>query len=634
MKKGGKILTIVIPYYNSGEYTHELLKALDPQINDDVEVMVIDDGSSQPFETSFAWCNVIRKDNGGVSTARNLGIEKSKGEYIAFIDSDDMVSSDYLSRILKAAAEGPDLIELSWKSLTGEGYQFDYKLRSLSDRLTNPSVWCRVFRKSFLGDIRFNELKDSTEDEDFSRRVGYLDLKRMSTVKRAVVTEYIYFYRNLVGSKIKRFKAGLMNTKRVVYYYQKIHRSMTWLLDEVKKQDERNEVWILTYQNEIPELARYAQISEPHSMWTHYAKGEKYDAIEIIKPPIKTQVVIYRRFMHYIGGLMTFTLNFVDRLKDYYDITVVTERMDPERLRELSKDVRVVVGVKEVVCDSLIMLSFLDPLPTNVHAKIIIRMVHACKTEPDWNIPKDYDELLFVSETAKESHKDTEHEVIHNMLRIEDKQHLLLVSATRFPAHDKGPIEQRMRLLADMLNEAGVSFTWLNFADGKMQDPPKNFINCGVSYNMQSIIKKADYLVQLSSSECWSYACLESLMLGTALIVCPFPSIFEMGFKDGVHGHVIPFDMKYDVKKLLDVPKFKYEYDNESIVNKWRGVLGNTTPLHDYVPGVEVKVRILREFRDAYSQELLTPNKTIIVSLERAEEMEHNLGPGYVQIIP
>lgn len=626
-------LSIIIPYYNSGEYTQELLRVLDPQINDKVEVIVVDDGSREPFECPFAWCNVIRKNNGGVSSARNLGIEKSKGEYIAFIDSDDMVSKDYLSRVLEAAAAKPDLIELSWKSLTGEGYQFDYKLRSLSDRLTNPSVWCRVFRRSFLGNVRFNELKDSTEDEDFSRRVGYLDPERMSSVKRAIVSEYVYFYRNLVGSKIKRFKAGLMNTKRVVYYYQKIYRSMTWLLDEVKKQDERNEVWILTYQNEIPELARYAQISEPHSMWAHFAKGEKYDAINIIKPPIKTQVVIYRRFMHYIGGLMTFTLNFVDRLKDYYDITVITERMDPERLRELSRSVRVVVGVKEVVCDSLIMLSFLDPLPTNIHAGRVIRMVHACKTEPDWIIPKDYDELLFVSETAKKSHGDTEHEVIHNMLRIEDKQHLLLVSATRFPANDKGPIEKRMRQLADMLNEAGVSFTWLNFADGKMQDPPRNFINCGVSYNIQSIIKKADYLVQLSSSECWSYSCLESLMLGTALIVCPFSSIFEMGFKDTENGYIIPFDLKFDVKKLLKVPRFKYDYDNDSIVDQWRGVLGNTTPLHDYVPGVEVRVRILKEFRDAYSQELLTPGKTIIVNIERAEEMKRNLGEGYVQII-
>ena len=70
------------------------------------------------------------------------------------------------------------------------------------------------------------------------------------------------------------------------------------------------------------------------------------------------------------------------------------------------------------------------------------------------------------------------------------------------------------------------------------------------------IIRAADYLVQLSDSECWSYACLEALTAGTPLICTPFPSIYEMGVKDKVHAHIIPFDMDFDVEILKKVPHF------------------------------------------------------------------------------
>ena len=67
-------LSIIIPYYNDGDFTHCLLDRLAPQVTDQVEVMVIDDGSRIPFETHHKWCKVIHKKNGGVSTARNMGL--------------------------------------------------------------------------------------------------------------------------------------------------------------------------------------------------------------------------------------------------------------------------------------------------------------------------------------------------------------------------------------------------------------------------------------------------------------------------------------------------------------------------------------------------------------------------------
>ena len=64
-------LSLIIPYYELKEYTDELLKALAPQVTPEVEIILIDDGSSIPFETDFEWLKVIWKEN-GVSLLMNI----------------------------------------------------------------------------------------------------------------------------------------------------------------------------------------------------------------------------------------------------------------------------------------------------------------------------------------------------------------------------------------------------------------------------------------------------------------------------------------------------------------------------------------------------------------------------------
>lgn len=627
------ILSIIIPAYNAEPYLGNLVDCLQDQMPMDktVEVIIVDDGSSQPVEYSAKWLKVIRQTNQGVSVARNVGIDKAKGQYIAFIDADDLVPAYYIEKILEKTKTEPDVIELSWRSLTKDNWNIDQKLISEDDRLPNPSVCTRCFKRSYIGDVRFNVKKDSTEDEDFCRKMGYLDPQ--GDFKRAVITDYMYYYRDTVEmSKTKRYAAGLMNTKRVVYFYKHVTADMRWLLEEVKKEDETNEVFVMTYQNDIPELKRYAQIIKPGMFWGHIIKGEHYDNLIEKKPPIRTQVVIYRKHIPMVGGLLTFTMNFIESLGEDYDITVVCEDIKNERMLQLLPKVRVITGrdQKPIYCDTLIILSFLDHKPMNIIAKKTVRMCHACKTDPSWKIPQDYDELLYVSGTAMNSFGVYDGKVLHNLNTIKTKDSLFLVSAIRLPAPDKGDIENRMRKLADKLNKAKIPFVWLNFSDGGLQHPPKNFYNAGVNFDMPSIVKMATYSVLLSDSECWSYALLESLMANTPVICTGFPSAYEMGVRDGVNGYIVPYDMEFDVTKLLKVPEFTFDYDNEAIRQQWVEILGHTKPRHDYQPGKLVMTKVIGDYYDMLLQEDVRKGTELFMTIERAQQVRE---AGYIEII-
>lgn len=612
-------LSIIIPYWNAEKYTSELLGCLNKQMTKDVEVILVDDGSDKSFTTEFTWCKVIRKDNGGCSTARNAGLDVAKGEYVQFIDADDLVSDHFIYELLEKIKEKPDVIEFSWKSLTNEGTQYNKKLCCDTDRLTNPSVCTRCFKRSFIGDVRFNEKKDSTEDEDFSRKIGYLDPEH--EFNRAIIPDYMYFYRTDINdSKVKRFKMGLMKTKRVTYCYNHVTSDMTFLINEIREQDERNEVWLLTNKCDIPELKRWCQISKPCRMWTHELKGEDNPDIEVINPPIKTQVVLYINSINVVGGIGTFIYNFCKTMSDYYDITYVVNKASELHINYMSNVVKVLTNPKtKIICDTLIMLRILDQIPENIEYSKSIRMCHACKTNPSLHIPQDTDYIVNVSETSKQSFgKEAEKGiVIHNMISQYEHKPIILMSATRIPAADKGNNEKRMMKLAEMLNNADIPFLWLNFSDGKLENPPKGFINMGLHMNASEYFGAATYVVQLSDREAWPYTVLEALVQGVPVLVCPFESAFEMGVKDGVNGYVVPFDMDFDVRKILTVPRFNYGYEDKVIEKKWIELLDapSTRP-----ETLRVKVKI-NKYYDMELHKHVYKDEEFVVSYCRAMKL-------------
>ena len=615
-------LSIIIPYYNTKEYTDELIECLAAQMKKDVEVILIDDGSDEPYTRKFKFLTVIRTNNRGQSKARNLGLNSANGDYIQFIDSDDMVADNFIERLLEEIKNDPDLIEFSWRSLNTNGAMFNFRVTQ-GDRLSNPSACTRCFKRDLIGNVRFNEQKDACEDEEFTRKLGIF----RHPLKVAIIPEYMYFYRTDVeGSNTKRYKQGLCKTKRIVYYYEKVTKDRKDILKEIKKDDKTNEVFLLTYHNEIPELEMYCQISRPFTLWTHYLKGEPYRGCNIIQVPEKYKTVLFINYLHVIGGIETFIYHFAQIEK----VTLIVGSIHVEQREKLSKVCEVVDYNPRGTyhCETLILLRILDKMPENIFCKRSVRMCHGCRTNPNWHISQDTDFIVNVSEASKQSFdKEAKYGmVIHNPITKTDKRALILVSATRIPAPDKGDYEHRMRILADRLNEAEIPFIWFNFSEGYLNNAPRGFINIPKEMDIQPYIAKADYLVQLSNSEAWSYSILEALINGTACLVCPFPSAYEMGIEDGKNGYIIPFDMGFDVHKLLDVPKFEYEYDNKEIKKQWDGIIsGKTKPKKKS----GTKVRITTAYNDTELKRIIKAGESIIVSKERAKQIV-NAGFGEV----
>ena len=106
------ILSIIIPIYNVAEYLTQCLDSVYSQIRDNYEVILVDDGSTDDsgsiceyYKLKYPQTIVVHKGNGGLSDARNAGIEVASGEYIFFIDSDDWLAPNAISTLLDYATE-------------------------------------------------------------------------------------------------------------------------------------------------------------------------------------------------------------------------------------------------------------------------------------------------------------------------------------------------------------------------------------------------------------------------------------------------------------------------------------------------------------------------------------------------
>lgn len=133
-------LSVIVPMYNVQEYIRECLDSLVRQTLQDMEVIMVDDGCTddtasiaQEYANYNMNFHLLHKKNGGLSDARNYGLKFAKGEYIAFLDSDDFVEATLYEKMIQKASEGNDIVVTDIEYYYKDNHDKCYVMKGLSE---------------------------------------------------------------------------------------------------------------------------------------------------------------------------------------------------------------------------------------------------------------------------------------------------------------------------------------------------------------------------------------------------------------------------------------------------------------------------------------------------------------------
>ena len=199
--------SFIIPVYNlSDTIGHCIASILSQQTTVPFEIIVIDDGStdnSLQVVQELAGRNnpikVIHQENGGVASARNRGIDESKGKWICFVDGDDIIAPNYLSYLKKSVSSDTALVMFGWKYLfrdgsfninspvsVPEGFE---ELAFFKRHLFYGYVWCYCFNKDIIDKFKIRFTRDLKYAEDWEFILHYYSVMR----GRIVVLPYVLY---------------------------------------------------------------------------------------------------------------------------------------------------------------------------------------------------------------------------------------------------------------------------------------------------------------------------------------------------------------------------------------------------------------------------------------------------------
>lgn len=160
-------LSILIAYYDTYDYTIKLLKELSIQKTKDIEVILVDDGCNEVRFDEFKEFTIIHKEkNEGMSNALNTALDHAKGEYIAFIDSDDMITMDYVEVLLETLkTHNESIIYFNWA---------DFNKNEIVRHPTNYALWKAIYKKDILPKFeKDRRVNNDVPVQDYLRRYDF-----------------------------------------------------------------------------------------------------------------------------------------------------------------------------------------------------------------------------------------------------------------------------------------------------------------------------------------------------------------------------------------------------------------------------------------------------------------------------
>ena len=242
------LLSIIIPIYNTKQYLSICLDSiLSMELEDDeIEIILVDDGSidgcsevCQQYQKTYSSVKTICQKNKGPAAARNSGLDLATGDYVAFFDSDDYVSTRELKNILVLIKKlpGADFLVSDFHRIANSGLVLDkvfqinntvepiqekqYLKRFLQKRGCVWNVWRYIFNRNFLlkNDMRFVETVSCAEDLEYVVRI------LSKTEFPCFLHNPYYYYRVNYGNTLTR----RYTVKRISELLEMLQRSVAYL---------------------------------------------------------------------------------------------------------------------------------------------------------------------------------------------------------------------------------------------------------------------------------------------------------------------------------------------------------------------------------------------------------------------
>lgn len=264
------LVSIIVPVYNAEKYLNRCVDSILFQAMTDFELLLIDDGSKDnsgricdEYAEKDARVRVFHKPNGGVSSARNLGLDNAKGEWITFVDADDVIracfsdidwnilSEDLIcfpsysfyddSTVVLNSIERRDGIYIPAQSFYS-GILYELVLRT---------TWSKLFRHSLIADLRFNKTIKIGEDQLFNLQYLY---KTKSIRYESGIAFYDYY--SMGDAFVDKYK---LSTDCSIYILKNLFESY-WRLG-ISDEDFEVRTFLL-----FKQLCQEAIYSEP-SLW-------------------------------------------------------------------------------------------------------------------------------------------------------------------------------------------------------------------------------------------------------------------------------------------------------------------------------------------------------------------------------
>lgn len=239
-------ISIVIPIYNVEQYLAQCLDSIINQTYQNIEIILVNDGSTdncpqicEDYAAKDNRIKVIHKENGGLSDARNAGYQLVTGDYLAFVDSDDLVFLDFYGELLKIAIQkNADIVESGILKFTDEKdlqnlqqdnrvkeFETEKALELLMKEQLKQVVWNKLYKTNIVNNLLFEKGKIH-EDEFWTYQI-------FARAKKIVKTNYpLYFYRqqeeSIMAEKYSiRRLSGLEAREQRVEFMQKNFPNLT-----------------------------------------------------------------------------------------------------------------------------------------------------------------------------------------------------------------------------------------------------------------------------------------------------------------------------------------------------------------------------------------------------------------------